>query len=340
MKLKNILYIIFMVVFIAFAYLLFDRGLNAKTKIIVNYVEKGNLTYKVYLKDNDVYDKEYLNMNERYISKLIDNILVEFDYSNLFDNDINGYYSYSVLGNLKVYEMDTKDLLYEKQYDLLNLKAVALDANNVRKIDIKDKAVVDFDKYKEEIENFENVYNIDAFGNLDVVVKIKKNLEFSKINNGNETTREMKIIIPIGYDTFRINVINDNNKKASYYDFSKNERVNSLFILIGIFSLSVGLSFLALTIRNMVLVSKRRFDYNKELTKILDEYGDIIVNVKRFYNKKKYNLIYTGSFNELLDAYKKVGNPISFKETKKGEEAIFLMTEDDNAWIYKMVDKK
>ena len=340
MKLKNILYVIFMVVFIVFAYLLFDRGLNAKTKIFVNYVEKSNLTYKVYLKDNDVYDKEYLNMNERYISKLIDNILVEFDYSNLFDNDINGYYSYSVLGNLKVYEMDTKDLLYEKQYDLLNLKAVALDANNVRKIDIKDKAVVDFDKYKEEIENFENVYNIDAFGNLDVVVKIKKNLEFSKINNGNETTREMKIIIPIGYDTFRINVINDNNKKASYYDFSKNERVNSLFILIGIFSLSVGLSFLALTIRNMVLASKRRFDYNKELTKILDEYGDIIVNVKRFYNKKKYNLIYTGSFNELLDAYKKVGNPISFRETKKGEEAIFLMTEDDNAWIYKMVDKK
>ena len=340
MKLKNILYVIFMVVFIVFAYLLFDRGLNAKTKIIVNYVEKSNLTYKVYLKDNDVYDKEYLNMNERYISKLIDNILVEFDYSNLFDNDINGYYSYSVLGNLKVYEMDTKDLLYEKQYDLLNLKAVALDANNVRKIDIKDKAVVDFDKYKEEIENFENVYNIDAFGNLDVVVKIKKNLEFSKINNGNETTREMKIIIPIGYDTFRINVINDNNKKASYYDFSKKERVNSLFILIGIFSLSVGLSFLALTIRNMVLASKRKFDYNKELTKILDEYGDIIVNVKRFYNKKKYNLIYTGSFNELLDAYKKIGNPISFKETKKGEEAIFLMTEDDNAWIYKMVDKK
>ena len=97
---------------------------------------------------------------------------------------------------------------------------------------------------------------------------------------------------------------------------------------------------MALTIRNMVLASKRRFDYNKELTKILDEYGDIIVNVKRFYNKKKYNLIYTGSFNELLDAYKKVGNPISFKETKKGEEAIFLMTEDDNAWIYKMVDKK
>ena len=38
MKLRNILYIILMVVFISFAYLLFDRGLNAKTKIIKHVI--------------------------------------------------------------------------------------------------------------------------------------------------------------------------------------------------------------------------------------------------------------------------------------------------------------
>ena len=121
--------------------------------------------------------------------------------------------------------------------------------------------------------------------------------------------------------------------------FSNKERINSLLILIGIFSLSVGLSFLALVIRNMILISMKQFNYDKELSKILDEYDDIIVNVKRFYNKKKYNLIYTSSFEKLMDAYKKIGNPISFMESKKNEEAVFLMTDGDNAWIYQMKNK-
>ena len=111
-------------------------------------------------------------------------------------------------------------------------------------------------------------------------------------------------------------------------------------IILGAFSLSVGISFLALTIRNMVMASKEQFNYGRELKKILNEHEDKIVNVKRFYNKKKYNLIYVDSFKELLDVYDKVGNPISYREVKKNEEAIFLMTDEDDAWIYRMVAKK
>ena len=83
MKVRNILYIILMFIFIVLAYLFFDRGLNAKTKIYVTYQEKSDISYKVYLKENDIYDKKYLNMNERYITSLVDYI------------DIN-YFSFSI----------------------------------------------------------------------------------------------------------------------------------------------------------------------------------------------------------------------------------------------------
>ena len=340
MKLRNILYIILMVVFISFAYLLFDRGINAKTKIVVNYQEKSDLLYKVYLKDNDIYSKKYLTMDKRYISKLVDNILVEFNYNSLFDKDINGYYSYTVLGNLIAYENDATDKLFEKEYTLLDIKAKPLDANNVREINIDDEVIVDFNKYKDELEEFKKNYNIDVSGYLEVIVKINETLEFSGIDKVNETVKEMKLTIPLSYDTFKINAENENNKIDSYYDFSRKERMNYLLIFIGIFSLSIGLSFLGLTIRNMIIASRKGLSYNKKLTKILNEYSDIIVNVKRFYNKKKYNLIYVDSFDELLSVQQKLGNPISFRETKKGEEAVFLMTEDENAWIYQMKNKK
>ena len=49
---------------------------------------------------------------------------------------------------------------------------------------------------------------------------------------------------------------------------------------------------------------------------------------------RKYNLIYVDSFKELLDVYDKVDLPISFKEFKKNQKAVFLIIENDNAWIY------
>ena len=329
-----------MIIFIFFAYILFDRGINARTKKIVNYQEDSNVIYKVYLHENDIYNKEYLNMNERYISKMVDNINVEFNYNSLYDHDINGYYSYLVTGQLIAYEKDTTESLWTKDYTLLDLKANVLDANNIREINVNDSFSIDYDKYRDELLNFKKNYNIDVMGYLDVTINIKNNLQFREITKVDEKNKEIKLRIPLSYDTFKINIENDKHNLGSYYDFSKKEKVNSFLMILGAFSLSIGLSFLALTIRNMIIASKEGFNYQKELTKILEEHSDIIVNVKRFYNKKKYNLIYVDSFKELMDVHSRVCNPISFREVKKNEEAIFLMTEEDNAWIYKMTSKK
>ena len=38
-------------------------------------------------------------------------------------------------------------------------------------------------------------------------------------------------------------------------------------------------------------------------------------------------------------SYKKLWKLLIDKEIKKKEEALFVMIEDDNAWIYKMVNK-
>ena len=340
MKFRNILYIVFMIFFITLSYILIDREINVKTKRIVNYQEDSDVIYKVYLHDNEIYNKKYLNMNEKYITELVDYIDLEFDYNSLYSSDINGYYSYTVMGNLVAYEDKITDTLFEKEYTLMDTKTVVLNQNKTKEININDRLLIDYDKYINELKKFNDTYNIDVLGYLDVIVKINQNIQFTGIDKVNEDEKIMRLMIPLSYDTFKINVYNDNHNLDSFYDFSKKERVNYLLILFGLFSLSIGLSFLALTIRNMIIASKSGFNYQKELKKILDENSDIIVNVKRFYNKKKYNLIYVDSFKELMDVYKKVGNPISFREVKKDKEAIFLMTEDDNAWIYRMLNNK
>lgn len=92
-----------------------------------------------------------------------------------------------------------------------------------------------------------------------------------------------------------------------------------------------------MVIRQFVYLYKQQSKYNKELKRILSKYDDNIVRIKRFYISKKYNMIYVDSFKELMDVCNKKNKMISFKEVKRNSEAIFVIVDEDDAWIYKMV---
>ena len=46
-------------------------------------------------------------------------------------------------------------------------------------------------------------------------------------------------------------------------------------------------------------------------------------------------MIGVDSFDELIDVYNRTNKMISFKETKRGLESIFIIIDEDNAWIYR-----
>lgn len=333
MKMKNILYVFLMIIFIILAYFFMDRGINTKTKIFVNYQDNSNVIYKVFFDDG-----KYANMGERYARDKVDYIGFEYDFKRLFSSKINGYYSYNIDCNLIAYNKDIDDILYQKRYILLNDIVETL-SNNGNNININSKINVEYKKYRDELKSISKEYGENINGYLELRFNIFESLNFNGMDNVKEDNKQIKVIIPLGYDNFKINVINEKKNIDSFYDFSKKQSVNYLLMVLGAFSLSLGISFFALVIRNLVIIYKSENRYNKKLKEIFNSYGDIIVNVKKFYNKKKYNLIYVDSFNELMDVYNKVRNPISYKEIKKNSECIFLLMDGDNAWIYKMNNK-
>ena len=329
-----------MIFFMIFAYLLFDRGFNVKTKNIVNYQEKSDINYRVYLKENNEYNKSYLNMGERYVASLVDKIHVDFKYDDLFSKELSGYYNYSAVATIHGYLKDSLEDVWTKEYRLIDNKTEVINQNNVKTIKIEDRVIVDFAKYRSELSSFSKKYNLDLAGYIDLSITIKENLDFEGMNDIIEDEKVMNLRIPLSYDTFKIEVKNDNNKIDNYQNFSGRNKVNYLLLIMGAFSLSLAISFLALVIREMVFSTDLRINYARELKKIITNHDDKLVKVKRFYNKKKYNLIYVDSFDELLDVYSRVGNPISYREIKKDEEATFLLIDSDNAWIYQMKAEK
>ncbi len=334
MKIKNVLYVVLMIIFMMLSYILMSSGVNTKTKIYVNYKNDSDVLYKVYLRDND----KTINMNNEYNASLVDKINLDFSFDSKFSHNINGYYKYNIEGILTAYTDDIDDALFKRKYILLSDIGNPLNGND-NTIKINQDIDIFYDVYKEELKRINKEYETIANGLLEIRFNVLESLNFNGIDGTKEFKKQIKVIIPLSEEVFKIDIINDKNDVDSYYDFSKVQPVNYLLIFLGGISLSFGVAFLLLVIRNMIIAYKRENSYSKELNSILEKYDDIIVNIKRFYNKKKYNLIYVTSFDELIDAYKKVGNPISFREIKKNSEAIFLLLDDDNAWIYKMNKK-
>ena len=340
MKRKNLIFICLMIIFAVLGYLFIDRAINIKTKRHINYQINSNIFYDVKLFDNDDFDDNNTNMGDRYITSLVDDIVFTFNYDKTVAQDINGYYNYSVIGNLVAYKDDIKDKVWNRQYTLLDDKVVLLDKTNMRDIKIGDSFKLDYDYYRKILEEFGNTYGVNLSGYMELSFNVNESLEIKDVNDVFNDNTVIKVVVPLSLDTFRVTVLdNPESNMNSYYEFSNRERVNYLFLVIGAFCFSIMIASLYMVISYGVSIYKNEYKYERELKGIKDKYGNILVQVKRFYNKKKYNLIYVDSFNELIDVYNKIKNPITYREIKRNIETIFLITDDDNAWIYRMINE-
>ena len=332
MKKNFILYVIVMVVFSCLAYLFIYDGFNTRTRINVNYVVNPDIKYNVYLKDNDIYDSKILGMNKNYITNLVDYIDIDFDYGIQYDNYVTGYYFYSVDAVVFAYEDDINNSLWEKEFTLLDNKVSVIDSNKIDNIKVNDKFRINYNEYRDIINNFIKEYDMDISGYLMVDINVNTMIDFTNLSNSVDDKKTVKIIIPLTDDSFKINIANDENVIDNYYDFTTGKEVNYLFLVFGALSLPIVVSLLIVIVHEMLMVKNKQDEYSIKLDKILKENDNIIVNVKKFYNKKKYNIIYVSSFDELMDVYNRVHNLINYK--RNNDNAMFMIMDKENAWVY------
>lgn len=324
-------YVILMALFGVFGYAFLYSGFNTKTMIKVDYHNKSNVSYDVkYIND------EYTSDGNKYVSSMVDYIDLKFKYDNFLSEYVSGFYRYNVEVYLTAYEDDIKSTLWERKHYLINEKTELLDRNEIDMINIEDSFRVDFQEYRDEIYEFINTSKVNVNGYLNIKINIMEFFDFNSLNNEYADNKVISIKIPLTDDIFEIDVKNVDDRDR-YYEFTNKVSMNIIMLLIGTFCLSLAISLGILVVRQFILVYNRQSKYTKELKKILSKYDNCIVIVNRLYVNKKYNMIYVDNFSELLDVYEKLGKMISFRETKRGVEATFVIIDNDNAWIYKLV---
>ena len=282
---RSLFYVILLVIHSIFAYIFLYNGFNTKTKIIVDYEDNSNVYYDVKYMDDNFNNGD----SDKYVSNMINYIDFKYIYNNIISEYVNGYYKYSVDGYLIAYEDDITDSLFERKYELVNEKTVVIDKNNINNIKIEDGFRVDFRKYRKEIYEFIDDYDIEINGYLHLRINILEFLNFDNMNNEYADNKVITVNIPLTDDIFKINVKNIDNID-SYYEFNSNNSMNIVFIVIGAFCFAFSISSMIMIIKQFILIYNNQDKYKKELRRIFSKYEDCIVKVKRFYVKKKYKI--------------------------------------------------
>ena len=299
----------------------------------VTYMVQGDTKYRVYYKNNNYYTDDYYDQTteEKFAGNLIDKVDVSFDYHVNFSDVVSGSIDYYVETVLYV------ENNLSKSYILANRETESYRSNSK---DLNKTVTIDYNYYKNVYNNYVNELGSSYAG------KAYINVYFKTINKVNYQSMDeidedgfLELIIPISDEPITCNktsnitseektitVKNDNQNLKAFYSLAAFATWIITILLIISFSLTYS--------KNIVNDST----YKKRLAKILRDYDDLIVNVRRLPDLDTYQTIEVTSFSELLDAQSNVEMPINFKEEKT--QSKFVIIKDNLAWIYILKDKK
>ena len=314
-------------------------SLNIKTSknvSLLNYNEKSNIDYKVYLKENNYFKDKYLEKNKEYIASIIDYVLIDYKYSFSSSKKINADYKYKIVAEveaLKQVNNNEKKEVWNKEYELVKPKSLKIKDKNV--ITIAEQVKIVYDAYNEVINNFKKDYMLAVDANLIVKMLVEVNGKYVPADEVFDIDNEIKLSIPLSEQTLEINMDYKDINNDQVLIVKKVGRFNNfVFFFVGLVMLAIACFLITKQTINVIKSSNEQTKYIKDLKKILHDFGDIIVEVNDSPKLVKGKSSEVKNFSELVNAQVELRIPIVFSEIKKNELGLFILMDKDYAYYY------
>ena len=340
-KLKHNLYIgyetkIAMTIVLTFLLLLIGsyyiiKSINVLSVLNVNYREKSNLDYKVYLKNNEFYDSEYLGKGMSYVASLIDKITADFNYTFDIDKESNINFDYDITAELVISDTNKNNVFLKKEYTLLqNTKEEMV---NAKQHTINKTIDIDYDYYNTIANKFRISYGVETRSDLNIYLNIhEKNSENNSFKLENKSV--MALTIPLSQKSINITLDYKDINKTS--EVIKNSQIivnNYIYLIMGIILLLIGIIELIYLINLLLLIKKKKTKYDKFIAKILNEYDRLIVETTTGPNTQDKNIIKINKFEELLDVRDNLKLPIKYFIISKHQKCQFYIDHEEEIYI-------
>ncbi len=326
-----ILFILSFTICIFFA----SKTVERKETTPINYSQKGNVDYKVYLNPNDFYAENYLEMNKTYVASLINYIDIDFNYLFNIDKEMDLAFEYKIIGELAIANSKGSGKYLEKEYILSDSKIKKMVKD--KQLSIKENIKIDYGYYNQLASSFKSTYGVDINSYLNVYMEVKV------LNDGEEKLfdepSKLLLSIPLSEKAIEINFDSSNQNIVKQMKNDTEVIFNQDYLILEIAFLIPSCVFLVIIISKLVLILDIYTPYDKYVNRTLKEYDRLIVETNSLINTKSYNMIKVKNFNELLDARDNLKLPIIYFNTIPHREGIFYIINEKNIYLLQIDDE-
>ncbi len=295
------------------------------------YDISNNADYRIYLNDNSINDKEYIEMNQPAIASDIDYIDIRYNYNFKGSRDSKVNYLYNIVGTLFIeYENANygKQVIDTIDYVLVNDKKGVFEKTSG--FGLSDSVKINYDQYAQIVKKYimEKGINVTAYLQLKMNVKIDGNLE------GEDYTYDdaIKLNIPLSEKVIMISSdYKENDSKV--IDETVNNDINILPFVIGSVTLTTSLILLIYLCKNVIFISTKS-RYRKQIDKIFKEYSEILVEVSSSVEYEDYTFVDIKEFEDMIDLEEEYKSPILYYEKVEGYESWFVVIKDNFMYRY------
>lgn len=315
--------------------------LNKNQNQYIKYSENSLIDYKVYLKDNDFFDTDYVTSENQYIASLIEYINTNFKYKLYFkEEEIDFKYSYNIEAQINVKEKTQQKSLFNYKEILLEKKD--LESKNNNQVLISEKLDIDYNKYNNKIKKFINMYSLDDINStltINMYIDVYGSCEEFEKDSNNQAV--ISLSIPLTTKTVGIDISNNLINSEDNIMICKKEKSTIALLVLSIFFMISGIILLIWSIKYIEKTRSAESKYEKELKKILYNYHSYIQETNSTFNLKDYKLVEIKNFNDMIEIRDTENKPILMTTNKEKNITYFLIPTNTNIlYVYKLIKEE
>lgn len=299
---------------------------------IINYKDKSNIDYRVYLKKNDFYETDYLDKGMAYVASLIDKINIKYNYNFNVNKASDIDLKYKVMAKLVISSQNNSKIFYQNEYEIA--KEETAEIRGEKKYLLNKEVMIDYDYYNDLANKFKSSYAVNAKSYLEVYLQVN---EVSKETNVYYLDNQTRTILTIPLSEQEINIgleeKNINDSKQIVYDAKFILGDIKILIIDAVLFILFVISLIKL-FKRISVVYRKRSNYDKYVNRLLRGYDRLIVNVKTAPNLNDYNIVKVETFEELLDMRDNVKEPIRYFVITEHQKCEFFITNHNDLYLY------
>ena len=330
-----VLFVITVLTMLYSVYLWYASYEDGEEKIL-HYNEDMKLNYKVFLKENDFYEDDYLGEDYNVIASSIDKVEIDFNYLLNTSNYVRGQSYYTINSKIVAYQkIDDKKVWNNEK--VIKDKIITLYENDTLDVNSKDSFSIDYQEYKKLMSDYQKNYGVSLIGQLIVEIEVNSNLEYADFKdeikfNERVATVTMSLTDPIVTIKKSVPKLSDNNQVIE----KMSSTINYLKLGLAIFAFVGGIIMSIYLGRILVKLFGYDSVYVRKLSKILRTYNSVIVSVEKIDVDNGQKILNVQSFDELLDAQFELRVPILHSNIIRNKEDLFAIKYDNDMMLFRM----